>query len=480
MEQPKALTPLFATELWERFGFYIIQGLLVIFLSQHLDFSDDRAYKILGAYTALIYISPIIGGYIADHILGFRNAILLGAILLCVGYVFTSIAHFQFLLAGLAIVICGNGFLKPNISSFLGEFYKENDTRREAGFTLFYIGINFGILASTLSSGFIQEYFGWHATFACAAIGMLIAIISFILGFKYFKDKGLAPHKNALRKPLYRYLSNRAGLASVIAGMILLPYLLLEFPRYGNIILTICAAALFIVLFVIALRCHKLARRRMVALIILIIASIIFWGLYFQMFFSMNLFIERAVDRHLFGIKIPTVLYISSVAFFIIVLGTPTAFLWKHLHKRKKNPSIPTKFALSMFALAIAMAIFVIAIHLPEQNGLVHSAWIVLAYLFVTVGELLLSPIGLSMVTTLSPPRMTGMLMGAWFFALGMGGALASVFAQEASVPKMVVQISSIENIYDHAFFNYSIYAVIAGAAILALTPWLKRLIAGK
>lgn len=468
MKQPRALVPLFATELWERYGFYIVQGLLIFFLVNHLNFSDDHAYTVLGQFSALVYISPIIGGFLADRYLGFRYAILIGAILLCLGYIIVSTTVTSLIYWGLAVVIMGNGFLKANISSYLGEFYSAKDPRRDAGFTIFYIGINLGVIISTTSSGFIQREFGWHVVFATAAIGMMIAIISFLIGFKHFAKKGL---------PIAPQSKNIIIVGTTIVAGTIISLLLLTLPNIGSTILMVFGLLLLGYLLIIARTYKPAARMKIYALIIMIIVSIIFWALYFQIFFSMNLFVERSVNRHLFGINIPPVAFISLESFFIIALGFPTAKLWKYLAKHNCDLSYQLKFTLALVAVVLTMLTVVCGIVLTNGNGLVNPWWLVLTYFFLTVGELLLSPIGLAMVTKLAPKGLIGMMMGVWFMALGFGSSLAGYLAKFAAVPKDDHRLSTINPIYLHAYGKYAVIAGVFVVVMIALSPLLNKLI---
>jgi proton-dependent oligopeptide transporter, POT family len=474
MKQPQALAPLFLTETWERLGYYIVQSLLVLYLTLHLNFNDNKAYAITGEYGALIYISPIIGGFFADKLIGFRYAILIGAFALFSGYCMIALNNFHILFWGMAVVILGNGFLKPNISSFLGAFYETNDPRREGGFTIFYMGINIGSMLATLSAGFIQQKWGWSAAFSTAAAGMLIGSIVYLFGFKYYGSKGL-PHK-VKTQPL-KFIANKIVIFIICLLVITVAHFFLTYPGYGNDALLIIGIALLIGLFYAACRYDAITRNKMFALILLITISIVFWAMFFQIFFAVTLFVERNIDRKLLGIHIPAVAFISLESVFILILGLPLAKLWQKLHRLKRNPSFGAKFSLSMFFMGFAFLILMIASKMPNAQGHIYAAWMILFYLLVTAGEMLLSPIGLSMITELAPPRLTGLMMGVWFMALGFGGALAGKLAQMASIPKSITDLTQTNHIYGHAFGLFALLSCAAGILALALTPWIKKLI---
>ncbi|MCH9644948.1 MAG: peptide MFS transporter [Gammaproteobacteria bacterium] len=474
MKQPEALKPLFLTETWERLGFYIVQALLVLYMTLHLNFSDDKAYAIAGEYSALIYISPIIGGFFADKIIGFRYSILIGAIALFAGYCMITTSSIHIIFWGMAVIILGNGFLKPNISSFLGEFYNENDPRREGGFTIFYMGINIGSMLATLSSGFIQQHLGWSPAFGFAAIGMLLGILVYVWGFKYYESKGM-PHK--VTAPSIKFFANKIVFVSCLALIVIIAYLFLTNTGYGNEVLLGMGIIMLFGLLYAANRHDAITRNKMYALIILIAISIVFWALFFQIFFAVNLFTDRNVDRVIFGIHIPAASFLSFEPIFILILGAPLAKMWQRLHRAKRNPSLGTKFSLSMLFTAFAFFVLMLATKTLNSHHQVFALWLVLFYFSITMGEMFLSPIGLAMITELSPPRLTGLMMGVWFMSLGFGGALTGVLARFASVPKSNTNLVATAHIYGHAFGYYALFSLIAGLITLALTPWIKRLI---
>lgn len=475
LEQPKALLPLCATEMWERFGFYIIQGLLIILITNHFGISDKQGFLITGMYGALVYISPIIGGYYADNYLGFRYTVLIGACFQCIGYIFIATLIPNYLYLGLSFVILGNGFLKPNIASYLGEFYSINDPKREAGFTYYYMGMNTGTFISTLTAGFIQQAWGWHICFATAALGMLISIMIFIKGFPRYKDKGLIVAKDLIRKKTAIFIISTLFLCIAIVASC---YTLLTHPAIGDKILLYLGAIVFIVLIILALCYQKQQRRHLVALIFLLLFAVVFWAIFFEMFSVVNLFVERNIDRHIFGVEMPPLAFISLESVFILVLGAPLATLWKTLHRRKKDLNIALKFSLALLTLAVAMWLLTFAIHHPSAEYLVLPGWMVLFYLLLTLGEMLLSPIFLSAVTELSPPKLVGLMMGAQYMAIGFGSSISGWLGLLAAIPKGVTNVQMTNHIYAHAFNVYMLICVAAGIIVLLSTPLMKKLTA--
>jgi proton-dependent oligopeptide transporter, POT family len=475
MKHPKALRYFFLTEMWERFGFYILSSILILYLTSQLDLSDSASYAILGEFTALAYIMPVFGGYLANNLLGYRVAILVGALLLFAGYAALAIST-SALLVGLALVIVGNGFLKPNISSFLGEFYGPNDPKREAGFTLFYVGINLGAFTAPLVAGLVRGTLGSPTCFAIASMGLLIAAITFRMSFKHMENKGFAPKKTKKTASMVKALL-RPQLLLLLAITIVCVRVLLAYPAFTNKLLMAFGIVILAWLLYLSFKSHGDDRRHMIVLIALIAASIVFWGLFFQMFFAVNLFVDRAVDRVVFGIHIPTAAFISLEAIFIISLGPLLAKLWEKMHKVAKLSSIPFKFSYAMLALGIAMQLLVAAIHFANGAGLVDALWLVAFFFMLTLGEMLLSPIGLAMVTELSPPRYTGIMMGIWFIALGYGGELSGFLAENASIPEGVTDIHQLNHIYQASFQSSANLGYATFIILFCIAPILNKLI---
>jgi len=478
-QQPAVIPVFFATEMWERFGWYMIQALLVLYMtSQIFRFSDAKSYAILGAFSAISYITPIFGGYIASRILDFEHAVTLGGFLLAIGYALLSLPHEHLFYVSLAIISIGNGFFKPNISSYLGDFYHQNDPYREKGYTIFYVGINVGALLSSGTSGYLVRYFGWHIPFLISSIGLLIGTVTFVFGLYYLRSTN----------NLHRIKPSIANKNPLIIALVYISAIVLTFISYviirdrafANELMLGGGCAVFIGLILYAFRYNASARNKMLACIFLTIVSIVFWAIFFQMFFSMNLFIERAVGRHIFDFVLPTPLFISLESIFIVLLGPCFATMWQKLSRKKKNPSIPTKFTYAMFALAITFFIADIGTHHTTSTGITNMFYIMIAYLFLTVGELLLSPVGLAMVTIYMPQELVGLMMGVWFVALGLGEKLAGVIAGYAAIPKHISAIPTMDQIYGHAFLLYASLAFICGLVCLMSIPFLKKLIGEK
>lgn len=476
-KHPAGLSVLFMTEVWERFGFYIVQGMLILYMTQNLNFSDKKSDGILGAFTALAYMLPVLGGYIADKISGFRKAIMIGGIFLCFGYAFLALSSEYFFYFTLAIIVIGTGLFKANVSSLLGVLYKkDNPTRRDAGFTLFYVGINIGILLATLSSGFIEQKFGWSVTFAMASVGLLLGVTTFWLGQKKLEGKGLPPRKMILPKWAEILFKNKFRAAVVLLISIAGFGLLMMQDQLASILFALVGISLVCLIISMAFNYKKEQRNKILGLLVLLVFAVIYWAVFFQMFFATELFTLRLVDRHLGSIIVPPVAFISLEGIIILFFGPTFARFWQFLAKKNLNPSTGMKFALALFLAAAAFYLLVMSINFSQSNSLVNMWWVVGSYFLLILGEILLSPIGLSVVTRLSPPEHVGMMMGVWFFTLGYGGQLTGLLAKMASVsPQDLFHHDKMAQIYHNAFLHYAEFALIGAILLLLITPILKK-----
>ena len=474
--QPKALPFLFLTEMWERFGFYVVQGMLVLYMSKSFGFSDDQSYMIQGTFTALAYISPILGGFLADRLLGFKTSIIWGGIFLSLGYAMLALPYTSLFYLSLATIITGNGLFKPNISSLLGTLYEPGDPNRESGFTIFYIGINLGALLAGLSSGYIKNHFGWHAGFALACIGLILGLIIFISGMRKIAALN---HTPSTALPKLNFLHKFLFVLSCIVTAGLLS-LLLQSTVIQQWLFPVLGVVLLVFLFGLAMREKAPYRQNMLTLNALILASIVYWMFFLQIFFSANLFIERLVDKEWLGMTIPTTVFYGFESIFVILFGPLFAYSWHTLNLRKKNPAPFLKFVLAITCAGLGFFTLSISTHFHDSSFLVNPLWIVLAYFFITMGELLLSPIGLSAVTTLAPRNLIGMMMGVWFVALGFGGKFAGWLARLSDIPESVTALSSQLLIYRGAFMDFAYIAFGIAALLLAMQLILRKFMNSK
>lgn len=455
-DQPQILTYLFLTEMWERFGFYTAQGLLVLYMSEYFNFVDKKSFVISGLFAGLAYIAGIVGGYIADNFLGYKTTVIWGGFFLIAGYLLLAVSVDPSLFyISLATIIAGNGLLKPNISSLLGTQY-ETSEKRDTGFTIFYMGINIGAALSGLS-GYIRDYFGWHMPFVCASIGMMIGMFVFFSSLKYTKTTQTPKSINKLLLLCFVFLC--------IAGL----SLLFSLDKNAEWLLPSVGIILLIYMVRLVAKQSKDYRKPTLLLLNLILFSIVFWMLFYQLFISANIFVERMVEKDFYGIKLTTTIFYASEGVFVILLAPFFAWLWHTLSMINKNPSLPVKFALALVSLGCGFLLLAISTYYPNNNSLINPLWVFAAYFLITIGEMLLSPIGLAAVTILAPPNLTGFMMGIWFVAIGFGGFFAGMIATVAIVPKTITLVADKLLIYHHAFLVYAIIAFITAGLLFLL-----------
>ena len=477
--QPKQLYLLFFAEMWERFSFYGMKALLIAYMVSELHYDDPKAYAILGSYAALVYTMPMFGGFMADKFIGYQRAVIFGGILMTLGHFILALPNSWSFFYGMAFIICGNGFFKPNISSLVGTLYTENDPRRDSGFSIFYMGINIGAAIGGFLCAFVAKEYSWHYGFGLAGIFMAIGMVVFVFGKKSLGDKGLPPDIEILKKPVFAFVKPEyliyGGTLLVVPLVVTLfnQYYLMDYLMFG-----LGIVALIYVLSV-GMKLEKPAKMKLFAALIMIIMSIVFWAIYEQNAGSMNLLAERNAEMVLFGIDLPE---LSMNNFlppgWVVILTLIVAPLWPWLHKRGKEPSTPMKFALSFIFLAIGFFIFYLGCHTNESTGIVPLWPFVWGYCFIILGELCLSPIGLSMVTKLSPAKMVALMMGIWFFASAIGEFLAGKIGSLMSVPAEVLakndRVLSLPY-YADVIFKISIASAIIGVLLMFTVPFLKR-----
>lgn len=474
--QPKGLYLLFFTELWERFGFYMVQTILVLYMVKGLAYTDSSAYLLYGAFSSMLYLTPVLGGYIADRFIGFRHSIILGAILFIIGYAVMSIPNERALFLGLSIVILGNGFFKPNVSSIVGELYSADDPRRDGGFTLFYMGINIGSLIPPLFAGALVAAYTYGSGFLVASVGMIVSIITFLVGKHRLGDAGKVPATSRLLKSTGFHVSFYLILFIGILAAIGVLHLLLFHPAETNLILILASMGITAAVLFYLFKELPEQRRKMIACLILIVISVGFWAVYNQTFTSLMLFADRNMSKDLLGFTIDAEFTQFFNPFFIIILSPILSWLWVRLDEKGMNPSTPLKFSLGVLFMAIGFIVLGVGVMAFNSNGDASPWWLILSYFLQTIGELLISPIGLAMVTRLSPPHLVGMMMGVWFLtqsaAFAIGGGLATLSA----VPKDISGVASLD-IYAHAFFIYGGISFALALIGFLLIPFLNRLI---
>ena len=479
---PKGLFVCFATEMWERFSYYGMRALLILYLTKHWEFTDATSYLIYGAYTSLVYIMPVFGGMLADQILGSKKAVTYGAILLVFGHLGMTVeSNEQIFYLSLALIVSGVGFLKPNISTMVGALYEEGDPRRDSGFTIFYMGINIGAFTATLLCGYLGEQVGWAYGFGAAGIGMLFGLIIFLWGQKYLEGLAEPPSNKYLQKMngiSYESWAYISGIFMVLVTWFLVQNSQLVGQLLGGFGAIFIGAWLLYALF----RCAPDERDRLIVIGILILFSLIFWALFEQAGSSLNILTDRGVNRVIFGWEVPASMFQSLNAGFIFTIAPLFAMLWTGLAKRNMEPSTPIKFSIGIILVGLGFLALVYGMRSSEglQTGVF---WIILIYLLHTLGELCLSPVGLSSVTKLSPQRIVGFMMGMWFFASAAGNYVAGLIARatasdSSGVSNDVFDLTQKQSFMD-VYTDVGLMAIGCGIFLAILTPILKKLMHG-
>jgi POT family proton-dependent oligopeptide transporter len=479
---PRPLWMLFMTEFWERFAFYSVSWALALYIVAEFYHGDSSgqawASAIFGSYTALIYGTGIFGGWVADKLIGYQRTILLGAAVMAAGLFVLALPDRVMLLLGLALVIVGDGLFKPNISSMVGQLYGRDDPRRDRGFTLFYMGINAGALIAPLLTGWMAAQFtatpleqNYRLVFITAGVGMLLSLLWFWFGRRQLKGVG-RPANGAESR--WRVLWVAAG---ALAAVPVMYWLLSGIGARG---LQWVLGALFVVvaamLLTEAARHGRVQTRRVIAMLIIFAFNVLFWMFYYQLGTTFNFLAENLVDRRLFGGWTFPVGWFQSVSPLAIIVFAPlVAAVWAWLDRRRREPSIPRKFGLGLVFNALGFLVLVYALgQLLGTDGLIPFWPLVLCYVMQTLGELCLSPIGLSMVTKLAPPKLVGFAMGGWFLSLAVGGNLSGLFASRITGTHGLTASAALDG------FTFSFWLLLgAGALLLAIAPLVNRLMHG-
>jgi POT family proton-dependent oligopeptide transporter len=478
---PRGLFVLFFAEMWERFSYYGMRALLILYLTKHWLYSDKDASIIYGAYTALVYITPVIGGYLADRYLGQRKAVVFGAVLLTIGHFFMAFegngtGHendpgLNIFWLALSFIIVGSGFLKANISVIVGQLYPRTDVRRDGAYTIFYMGINLGAAIGTLIAGYLGETYGWGYGFGAAGFGMLLGLIVFVWGKPLLMGKGESRDPARLKSmvgPLrFEWLLYAIGLAAVV-----LIWGLIQYQEVVGSLLGVFGALL--VAYVVFYAVTKLPREdrdRIFAALFLIFGSILFWALFEQAGSSLNLFTDRYVDRA----GVPASIFQSINPIYIILLGPIFAFLWVKLGRAGLEPSAPAKFGFAMLQLGAGFLVLVAGANAAGIDVPTPVIFIFLLYLLHTTGELCLSPVGLSAMNRLAPAHMASLIMGTWFFASATGNFAAGLIAAATGAESASGEAAGKDTVLD-VYSTVGWIAIAVGVVVLAISPLIKKL----
>ncbi|MBC09908.1 MAG: MFS transporter [Gammaproteobacteria bacterium] len=491
---PRGLYVLFLTEMWERFSYYGMRALLILYLTKHFMFGDKEAGLLYGSYAALVYAMPVIGGLIADRYLGFSRSTLLGAWLLVAGHfgmafegppanyvgdeLVRNSLYEQIFYLSLAFIVVGVGLLKPSISNLVGQLYLQSDPRRDSGFTIFYMGINLGAFSATLLCAYLGETYGWRYGFGLAGVGMLVGLFTFSRGSKHLAGVGGLPAKFEQSKEEIPLASRQFWPVYLgLAFSVLVVWQLVQYSKDLGILLIVLGFGILVWFCWFSLkRCTKIERDRMIALLVLISFSVFFWALFEQAGSSITLFTDRNVEM---GETFTAGMFQSFNPLFIIFLAPLFAWSWTKLARMNMEPSAPLKFGLAIFQVGFGFAILVYGSSFAGPDGKVAVIWLALMYLFHTTGELCLSPVGLAMVTRLSVSQVSGMMMGVWFlsssFAAYIGGVIAGAMAIERNNSSVLIGRESL-SVYMDVFTQLGVFAMLLGFGLMLISPFIKRL----
>src|SRR6266496_2536735 len=485
---PRGLSTLFFTEMWERFSFYGLRAILFLYMTTEiakggLAFPRPYAGLIMATYASSVYWTPLIGGWLADKWLGARRAVLIGGIIIACGHFSMAIETMPNFYLGLTLIALGTGFLKPNVSTMVGYLYDEGDARRDAGFSIFYMGINLGALLAPLVVGYLGQRVEWHYGFGAAGVFMVLGLIQYVVGRNRLRGVGERPLKQPDIAQVKKAAAESAsgGFDFVTAVLALIGGVLgfLGGWRWGGAGLVggLFPGVMFLFFGYILGTLRGLNRSdvmRVLVIFILFVFSVLFWMSFEQASTSLTLFADKLTRLNLFGFTFPSSWYQSVQPTFVVLLAPVFAAIWVKLGRR--NPSSPAKFSLGLFFAALAFGVVALAsTFVPATGGAelaeaqkVGPMWLVVVYFLQTLGELCLSPVGLSTVTKLSPARLVGLMMGVWFLSISIGNFVAGIMGGTFN--------EKAEGALVHLFGIVAIITIVAAVVLVALTPLIKKM----
>jgi POT family proton-dependent oligopeptide transporter len=441
---PRGLSTLFFTEMWERFSYYGMRALLILFMTAPaaaggLGFDTAVAGAIYGLYTSSVYMSTLPGGWIADRLVGARRAVLYGGILIAAGHFSMAMQSLAFFYLGLTLIVLGTGLLKGNVAVIVGQLYPPDDRRRDAGFSIFYMGINLGAFIAPLVCGYLGQRVNWHVGFGAAGVGMTLGLVQYVLGSRSLGDAGLQPAQTL--SPSARRSTAILAAALLLVGIALftgvVPITAKQIADAAGVLLIGGAIVFFMWLFA-SPSWTAVERRRLAAILMLFVAACLFWSQFEQAGSTLNLFGDRATRTSIFGWEFPSSYYQALQPLFIISFAPVFAWVWIRLGRRE--PSSPTKFAFGLFCVGAGFVVIAVAAMFGASGVKVSPMWLVVTYLLHTWGELALSPVGMSAMTKLAPARIGGLIMGVWYMSIAIGnftGGRISTLYGSMSLPTL-------------------------------------------
>ena len=470
LKQPKPFYMIFFIEAWERFGYYGMQAILVLYLVRKFGMNDAQSFNTYSAFTALLYALVSIGGYIGDNIIGTKRTIVLGAIILALGYLLLGMKQEHWMYLGMGVICVGNGLFKANPSSLLSKCYKQSDPRIDGAFTLYYMAINLGSLVSMILVPIVAQRYGWSYGFWLCGLGLVLAIINFFMCYGWVKHIG---------SPVGLQPMNWLALIPVILGSAAVAYAcswILKHLTVAHWLLFVIGIAIVLVFLLEIGRSKGAERAKMTVALVLMIEAIAFFVLYQQMPTSLNFFALNNVEHSILGIAVNPLSFQALSPFWILLASPVLAILYNYYGQKGRDLSMPTKFAVGMFLCAFGFLSLYVSQFFANAQGIVSSGWIILSYFFQSVGELLVSGLGLAMVARLVPQRLVGFTMGAWFMttaaALVIGGFVASM----TSVPKTMHDKVVTLHVYTHVFLEIGVVTLLIAITMAVLVPKLNRL----
>ena len=481
---PKQLWYLFFSEMWERFSFYGMRGMLVIFMVSQLAMNDKVANLQYGATQAFVYAFTFIGGLFADKILGYRKSLFWGGLLMIAGSIILAINPQQFFFFGISFTIIGTGFFKPNISTIVGKLYKDDDHRRDAGFSLFYAGVNLGALIGgyiciavangSLWASLVPAHLRWNVACGFAAVVMIVSLLTFTQTQKSLGDIGLSPLKDAPSSK-----RKRLEIVTYIGSLLIIPVIMTMVSNtdYTDIFMFIIGPASLLYLFYEMRSFNKEENKKLLAALVFIIFSIFFWAFFEQSGGSLSLFAAHNLNNTLLGIPLdPNGVNNSANSFFVIAFAAIVGLVWLWLNKRKLEPNTVVKFGLGFLFLAGGFAVFYYTKFFADANGRTSLDLFTFGWFIITFGELCLSPIGMSAMTKLSPQKTQAVIMGMWFLASAYGQYFAGLLG--ANIAEASTNASNLEklSVYADGYKQLAIYAFIAGILLILIAPFVKKL----
>lgn len=471
LKQPKVFTFSFVSAMFERFGFYVLTFLLVLYLKSEFQFSDVVAFALFSVFNALVYLTPAIGGYLADNIFGIRRTMIIGITIEGAGLAILAVPNNSLVYLGLACIVIGVGLFKTGPTDLLGRGYEENDPRIDSGFTWYYLGINAGSLVSPIVAGFVQRYFGWHVAFFCGAISLFLGLL-FCIFFKKSAqevDVDLAKRKVSIKKWF--------KLAFGVVASIVIAAILVYKPEIFRVFFAITLVVLAIYFGYEIAKSVKKEKLEIVACLLLILIGMAFFIIYFQLYMSMTLFIDRCVVHNIFGVNLPTSSFLGLNPFWIVVLSPVVVFIYNYLGKRGKDLAITTKFTLGLIIASLTFFTLKFGMLFANANMQISSGWLVISIFFYSLGELLVSALGVAMVTRIAPKRLYGFMMGAWFLIATAGGSsLSGLVSSLANIPETLTDPRAILDIYGKVFLEIGIAGLIVAAFSAIVGPYIKRI----